>query len=478
MNRSTVLPIPVAALLMGMATLTSLLSADSLQASAEPSNEVAAKTFVAYWNAGDARAERNVEVFTSEFIERRGADGLARIFDMVYGDNGDIAIHSVSESSAEKILFLASSAKGKWMNVGLNIAADQKIDGFEVSLTNAPPKETDLGLDDEKIVERIAHFMDERVANDGFAGSVIVAKKGQPIFSNAYGLADRVSERKNTLDTPINLGSMNKMFTGLAITQLVAQDKLAFTDTVGQHLPHYPDTKVRDTVTVHQLLTHTSGLGSYWNRAYSKNKNKLKTIGDFAELFAGDSLEFAPGTGNSYSNAGPVVLGLIIEAITKQDYFSYIRQHVYRPAGMTNSDHYDKFEQESGKATGYFVPQGQSTAISNHEDLGRMGSPAGGGYASANDLLRFANALYNGSLIDAEHREQMTTAKAPGYGYLFGDRTENGQRYVGHNGGAPGINAEFSIFPELGYTVIVLANVGRGASPVAQQIRSWIAYAK
>jgi len=147
---------------------------------------------------------------------------------------------------------------------------------------------------------------------------------------------------------------------------------------------------------------------------------------------------------------------------------------------MVNTDHYDKFENVSGKATGYFVPRGagpNGELISNFEDLGRIGSPAGGGYASANDLLRFAKALYDGTLIDAEHREMMTSDRTGGgYGYLYGVDSLNGQRFIGHNGGAPGINAEFSHFPELGYTLIVLANLDHAASPVADKARAWIAY--
>jgi len=150
---------------------------------------------------------------------------------------------------------------------------------------------------------------------------------------------------------------------------------------------------------------------------------------------------------------------------------------------MRHSDHYNKIETGSGKAIGYFLPQetGATELISNFDDLGYIGSPAGGGYASVNDLLAFATALYDNSLIDAVHREEMTSYKVQegadeGYAYLYADARINGQRFIGHNGGAPGINAEFSIFPDSGYTVIVLSNTGFNASPVADQIRQWVAF--
>jgi CubicO group peptidase (beta-lactamase class C family) len=441
-----------------------------------------AQPFITYWNTGATRAEQNEKVFTADFIARRTPAGLALIMNMVYGDNGDITIHTIHSSSSEKIQFLVSTEKGNWLDVGLSFSADQKVAGMDIGFTDAPPQKSDKGMNAEQIAGELQRYADELAAKGEFAGSIILAKDGKPLFAKAYGQADRETGRENTLDTPINLGSMNKMFTGLAITQLVAQGKLAYSDTVGQYLPDYAKQRVRDEVTVHQLLTHTSGLGSYWNEAYTSNKKSLSSVSDFAELFVDDPLQFDPGSDEEYSNAGPVVLGLIIEAISGQDYYEYIRTNIYQPAGMTHSGHFDKFENVSGKASGYFVPRNGNELISNQQDLGRIGSPAGGGYASANDLLKFATALYDGSLIDADHREQMTSKKIPGangggYAYLYHDGRINEKRFVGHNGGAPGINAEFSVFPDSGYTIIVLANLGHAASPVASQIRQWVGYA-
>jgi CubicO group peptidase (beta-lactamase class C family) len=441
-------------------------------------DEPIAQRFVDYWNAGPARGEQDEKLFTPEFLARQGPAGLAELMEMVYTDNGDITLYSIVTQDKESVQFLVSSQKGNWLDISLKRGSDRKIDGFGIDFTGPPPKESDKGMNAEQIAAKTETYLDERAASGEFSGSVILARNGQVLFSKAYGMADRESGRPNTLDTPINLGSMNKMFTGLAISQLVAQGKLQYTDTVGQYLPDYPNEQVRDEVTIHQLLTHTSGLGSYWNAAYAESKNSLRSTRDFARLFWDEPLLFEPGTGDEYSNAGPVVLGLIIEAITGQDYYDYIRQNVYVPAEMVHSDHYDKYENISGKATGYFAVTEGGEEISNFDDLGRIGSPAGGGYASANDLLKFAAHLYDGTLIDPDYRELMTTMKTPGgYAYLYLDGRVNGRRYVGHNGGAPGINAEFSVFPDSGYVVIVLANKDNAATPVAEQIRQWIGYA-
>lgn len=445
--------------------------------------EQVASRFVEYWNIGEGRAEQNAAVFSEDFIQRRGAQGLAGIMQMVYQDNGDIAIHEVASSDDEQIVFIASSQKGNWLEIALDISPDSKVAGMGIGMVPPPAVAEDTGLTDDQIVARLRQYMDERVANDEFSGSVLLARNGEVLFGEAYGKADRQSGVDNTLDTPFNLGSMNKMFTGLAIAQLVAEGKLAYGDSVGKYLPDYPNEQLRDEVTIHQLLTHTSGMGSYWNDAYWQSKDSLNSVGDFDDLCSGQPLEAPPGSDFIYSNCGPVVLGLVIEAVSGQNYFDYVRDHIYTPAGMQHSGHFSKTETASGKATGYFVPPGGKTEqlISNFDDLGRMGSPAGGGYASANDLLLFSNALFDGRLIDAKGLEELTTSKTLngqdwGYGYLFIDDRIGDQRYTGHNGGAPGINAEFSVFPDKGYTVIVLSNTNENATPVADQIRQWVGH--
>ncbi len=444
----------------------------------------AASRFVEIWNMDANRSAAYGRVFQEDFIKKRGVDDLDRIFSMLSDHNGDIGINRVNSSSDEEISFLASSATGSWVEITLDLAADDdfKVAGMSIARSSAPISDQDKNLTLNEIGARLEAYMTDRVEREEFSGSVSLAKDGKPVFARAYGLADIASDRKNTLDTPINLGSMNKMFTGLAIAQLVSQGKLDYAEKVGIYLPDYPNQRVRDEVTLHQLLTHTSGMGSYWNDEYEKRKDSIETLQDLLPTFVDEPLLFDPGTSHQYSNSGPVVLGLIIESVTGLSYYEYIRKHVYQPAGMINSGHYTKGEHVSGKANGYYTPRSSTDLVSNSSVLGNIGSPGGGGYSSANDLVRFATALYDGTLIDAEHRKEMTTAKSKsgrgGYGYLFIDGRANGRRYVGHNGGAPGVSAEFSTFPDFGYTVIVLSNTNHNARPVAEKIRKWLGHAK
>ncbi len=421
--------------------------------------------------------------FSADFIERRGPDGLLRMMTMISGDVGRAIIESLEIREENKLhLVVYSETADHWLQFDLGFASsgEKLFNSLAAQFIPAPLAQGKSGLSATDLAEEIAAYVQEKARTDQFSGSVIVARHGKPVFAAAFGDADKKTRRKNTLDTPINLGSMNKMFTALAIAHLVDEGQLDYADTVGQHLPDYPNPLVRDEVTIHQLLSHTSGLGSYWGEEYDSKKNGLDTVADFVDLFAEDPLEQPPGQGFLYSNSGPTVAGLIIEKASGMSYYDYIRQNIYRRANMMHSDHYRKDDNEAGFAIGY-----EKSATGEWKDnidwLGMIGGPAGGGYASANDLLRYANALSGGNIVSPDQVATVTTGKIRlaedfAYGYGFGDHMLAGQRFVGHNGGAPGTNAEFSLFPELGYTVIVLANYGHAATPVADYLRQLVAH--
>lgn len=317
-----------------------------------------------------------------------------------------------------------------------------------------------------------AHIRAEHAAQR-FSGAVLVARGDAIIHAQAVGLADRRTGRANTLDTPINLGSINKMFTAIAIAQLQAAGKLDWHDSVGKHLPDFPNAAIRDQVTIHQLLTHTSGVGSYWNDAYEADKHRIDSQQQFLQTFVDQPLLFRPGERMEYSNGGPVILGLVIEALSGRSYRDYVRQHIYRPAGMKHSDHFRRDDRTAGFALGYMRSE-EDRWQDNERDLGLRGSAAGGGYASARDLHRFSRALSQQRLLSRQQLEVLWTPYTQpgpiGYGYLFSVGNTAGKRWVGHNGGAPGISAEFMHHPDDGLVIIVLANQDHAAMPM----REWL----
>ena len=160
-------------------------------------SEQAASRYVEYWNMGEERAARNEEMFTPDFLERRGPNGLAKIMKMVYDDNGEITIHNISTNSDQQIVFIVSSQNGNWLEVSLELAEDMKIAGMGLDMVPPPPGDGDTGLNDAQIASKLEKYMRDRVAAGGFSGSVLLAKQGEILFARAYELADREKGTEN-----------------------------------------------------------------------------------------------------------------------------------------------------------------------------------------------------------------------------------------------------------------------------------------
>lgn len=323
-----------------------------------------------------------------------------------------------------------------------------------------------------------AVFVQEQADQGRFSGAVLVAKNGVPIFTAAHGFASLDFQVPNQLDTKFNLGSMNKMFTAVAVAQLVEAGRLSFDDVIIDHIPDYPNQEVAKKVTVHQLLTHTSGLGNYWTPEYQRtSKDLFRDVADYLPLFVDQPLLFEPGSQWSYSNSGFMVLGLVIERVSGQSYFDYVRKHIYEPAGMQNTDAYELDSVVPNLAVGYTLRGSKNGELRNNLFLHVVkGGPAGGGYSTVEDLLRFSNALLGHKLLSPEMTERVLEGKVETdganrtYGYGFRNQLENDQRVVGHAGGFAGINSFLDMYPDLGYTVAVMSNRDMGAAAVRDYI--------
>ena len=335
------------------------------------------------------------------------------------------------------------------------------------TITSIPPTET-AQLSIDKRVALIQTYLEDQAALGDFSGSVLIAEGGIPVFQQAFGLADRSLDLTNQIDTKFNLGSMDKMFTAVAIMQLVERGELSLDEKVGEYLLDYPDLEIAETVTIHHLLTHTSGMGNYFDSPlYEETHDQIRSLDDYLTLFAGTPLQFPPGGQFGYSNSGYFVLGLIIEAVSGQSYYDYVHEHIFDPAGMDDTASYEYDAGTPNLAVGYTTldwegnDNGQIT--DNTSMLPLRGGSAGGGYSTAPDLLAFSNALLNYQLLSPDSTRLLLEGKVPllnnsQYAYGFFDRRVHGQRVVGHGGGFPGICSILSMYPELEYTVIVLTN--------------------
>ena len=328
-----------------------------------------------------------------------------------------------------------------------------------------PPEFAIPRLGEAELLKQLANKLNDEAASGRFSGAVLVARNGKTIFSGAYGKANRETGEPSKLTTRFRMGSMNKMFTATAILQLVQAGKIKLDDPLGKFLTDYPNKDVASKVTIHHLLTHTGGTGDIFGPEFATHRLELRTLNDYIKLYGSRGLAFEPGKQWDYSNYGFILLGAIIEKVSGQSYYDYVREHIFTPAGMTRTGSEPEDVMVPDRAVGYM--RDGDALKPNTETRPDRGTSAGGGYTTVEDLLRFANALTEHKLLDAHYTELLTTAKPETgearYAYGFQDNVVGGVRSFGHGGGAPGMNGDLQIFPQTGYVVIALANMDRAA---------------
>jgi CubicO group peptidase (beta-lactamase class C family) len=313
-------------------------------------------------------------------------------------------------------------------------------------------------------------------ADDGFSGVVLLAKDGHVLFEQAYGLADREANRPNRLDTQFRVASISKMFTTVAILQLAEAGKLDLAAPIGRYLPDYPNREIATKVTIAHLLTHTGGTGDTFGPEFDAHRASLSDLKDYVALFGKRPPDFAPGSRYAYSNYGFVLLGRIVERLSGLSYDDYLERNVFAPAGMTSTGNQPESVPLPRRAASY---AGSGADLRRADaTLPVRGTSAGGGYSTAADLDRFVDALLSHRLLRADTLETLmrggvTGADGQFHPYDFGSSMPGPGRFIGHRGGAPGMNAEVLHFLANGYTIVVLAN--RDA-PAADRIAMFAAH--
>ena len=336
-------------------------------------------------------------------------------------------------------------------------------------------------------IQPLQNYINTQTETDSFSGTVLVSKNEKIILESATGFANKEKQILNKIDTKFSLGSANKMFTSVAITQLVDNGLLSFTDKVGKFLPDYPNKVIRDKVTIDQLLTHTSGLGHYLanKKKFLAVRKSLRSIKDFVDFFKNEPLKFAPGTKYEYSGDGYELLGLIIEVITNQNYYSFVKKHIFNAANMPNTDSYElDFDHlQDDFAVGYTLrgDDGESKLEGERRNAAFMslvkGGAGGGGYSTCHDLLSFSHALLQDKLLSPEMTKLATTPKVEigtkngqtlyyGYGFQILE-LEDGHQRIGHGGAFAGVSTRIDMYPWQNLIVIALSNYDE---PSAHQI--------
>jgi len=400
---------------------------------------------------------------------------------------GGVDFHSIRTYVPERketIVILKDRNFDSWRAFVMTFdkSEDLLIAGLNFNIARTPSNMKESPLTEKQFLQMITDVIQRICEQDVFSGTVLIARGDELLLTHACGEASKRFHVPNNIETKLNLGSMNKMFTATAITQLVEKGLLSFEDTIDKHVDEsWLPKEITSKITVHHLLTHTSGLGSYFNETYMKgSKGLYRKVNDFKPLLKGEKPAFEPGKRFRYSNTGMLLLGVVIESVTGQSYFDYIRKNIYKPAGMKNSDSYEMDYPVENLAIGYSPnlksKYGWQNNLFKHVI---KGGPAGGGFSTVGDLHRFACALQTGKLVSADSLKiLLKDHSGEGYGYGFGIVEGPSGRVVGHSGGFSGINGNLDIYLDKGYIVAVLSNYDNGASPVAQKISQLLARVK
>ena len=304
----------------------------------------------------------------------------------------------------------------------------------------------------------------EGIDGSEFSGAILVAQNDSIIETRAYGLSSIEYDVSNRTDTKFNIASITKLFTAIGALQLYEKGKIDLKTPIEQYVPDYPNEIVRNSVTVHQLLTHTSGLNNFYvNDLDEINNLEYQEISDFVPLFVNDTLLSEPGTKYDYSGSGFVLLGLIIEKVSGENYYDYVRENILKPSGMMATSEIPVDSIVKNKASGYTSEFGQNNVLRKNEYYLTKASPAGFYYSTVEDLFKFSKALRNHTLLKKETTNLMLEPKVKGYNTQLGYGIDIDNRYnqtiIGHSGGWYGIHCELMDFIEDKYTVVILSNI-------------------
>jgi CubicO group peptidase (beta-lactamase class C family) len=335
-------------------------------------------------------------------------------------------------------------------------------------------------------------FVAQRAAQDQFSGTILVAYRGRPVLVRAYGMANQQASVPNRPDTIFNLASVTKCFTGLAVVQLIQDGAIAPYATLGTYLDGF--TPKVAAVTIHQMLTHTAGLTDYTQSgAFLGGLPQWNSVDAFMDGVMGiirqqREPDFTPGSQFRYSNSGFFALGAIVQQVSGSSYYDYVRERIFRPAGMADSDFYTTPQvlADARIARPYWTQRsGGRIDFTGTSYNPFIGGPADGAFCSAADLLNFVNALQAGTLLKPAFVELLTGGKlavspwmlpsAPvrqpylAYGYF--DDIASDQRVFGHPGNGPGKATSLEVFPDPGWISVIVSNYDVTINPIIELAR-------
>ena len=301
-----------------------------------------------------------------------------------------------------------------------------------------------------------------------FSGTALIAKGDEILLNKGYGYSNAGEKKQNTEASVFQIGSITKQFTAAIILLLEEQGKLSVNDKLSKYFPQFPN---GDKITLHHLLTHTSGIYNYTNNAQFMQSGGTKPVDQTTmfSLFLDKPLDFEPGTKYSYSNSGYVLLGYIIEKVTGKPWEQVVRENILKPLQMNQTGFDFTGFKGADKTTGYF----------SLSEVGSIPAPiidstfsyaAGSIYTTASDLLKWERAMAKGKLLKKASWQKAMTPVKEAYGYGLAIDSLHGQQRISHGGGIYGYTSNAMWFPAQDYTIILLSNASSALGKLSNDV--------
>lgn len=381
-----------------------------------------AENFISIYNTGDSTAYRNL--LSKVITDKPLLENTLMRYGNTYRVIGEVDIKDLAYKSPTDVEVIVQEKKfDSWWRFHLTTDDNQKF----LSRTVLPVPIPEVGLrkgksTKEEFISSLDHYVSNRLGSN-FNGNVYIYDKGQPVYGKSFG-ANPAGE-KNTENTKFGLASGSKMFTATLVFQLMEEGKLQLQDPVKKFLPELQN-KALHEITIEQLLTHTSGMGDFFENPEFGGMEAMTTSNSYLPYIETDVPSFSPGEGFRYSNTGFSLLGVILEKVSGVPYQELVKANIFDRLKMDNSV---------------------------------AGLSAGGGFSTSDDMHKFLSGLREGKLMSKENTQLLMTHTVDGkYGYGTEHHILGAEHIVGHSGGYINECVELNIYPESDYIVVILSN--------------------
>lgn len=306
--------------------------------------------------------------------------------------------------------------------------------------------------------QKLAELIETYSKLNKFNGTILISQNGEILLNKGYGFSNFKDSVRNEPNTIFQIGSVTKQFTAAAILKLQEQKKLNVSDKISKYFPAFPK---GDSITIENLLTHTSGIFNYTNDPAFMQTEAVKPISEekMIALFKDKPLNFSPGTNYAYSNSGYMLLGYIVQKVSGKPYETAIRDLIFKPLNMSSTGFDFTGLKAAGKAKGYFVISTKESIEAPIVDS-TVSYAAGAIYSTTGDLYKWHKGLLTNQIINKASFDKAATPVKNNYGYGMSIDSTFGKRVIAHGGGIFGFTSNMARIPEDDVCIVILNNYG------------------